>query len=417
MSVFAIFTLLITSLFSLYALAFAYTVEDQFFEAMLASQAQEQLAYFARNGEWPTISDPNLKRYLSIAEMPEELASVLEREPKRKEIAGAQGRHYHLHSMALASGEKSWLVAEVSQQLVFRSMRSVVLEILLFSALGALMTALLLAWYLARNTALPISSLSAQLAQMQPEQLPAQLPQNTSLSEVGVLTRGLNRLILRVREFVEREQNFTRDVSHELRTPLSVIQCAAEQLIAQEELGSAAKIQLGLILQGSVQLQQTISTLLSIVREAHCSHASAATCRVLPVLERVVIEQAPLLGDKAIELTLDIDERLHAQIAEPILHIVLSNLLGNAFAHSEPDSSVRVWTHNRRLVIGNLSHNGLSAQAAEAFHKHPASTGLGLGLSIVQRLSDRYDLALRLTQEHGFIQASFALAGCDTNPV
>ena len=41
--------------------------------------------------------------------------------------------------------------------------------------------------------------------------------------EVRALSDALTRLSHRVKEFVERERNFTRDASHELRSPLTVV--------------------------------------------------------------------------------------------------------------------------------------------------------------------------------------------------
>ena len=411
MSAFAVFCLLTAALFSLYAFAFAYTVEDQFFATMLEEQAQRQQHYFAQHGQWPPTENPNVKMYFRAADLPEEVRKVLSVEPRRNELAGAQGRHYHLRRMALADGAEAWLVAEVSQKLVFRRMRGTVLEILLYSTLGVLVSALVLAWYLARNTALPISRLSAMLAGLQPAQLPMQLPHNHSLSEVGVLTRGVNGLIQRVREFVEREQSFTRDVSHELRTPLTVVRCAAEQLVAAPNLAPDALATLQLILRSTAQLQHTIETLLTIAREEHHALANPSPSRLLPVLERVVVEQSPLLAEKDVLLHIQIDHAQQAQLPEPLLHIVLSNLLGNAFAHCDSQSEITLFIQHQRLCIRNQSAVALAPDAFNAFSKHAGSSGFGLGLAIVQRLSDRFELDLRLTHSDRCIEASFALHG------
>ena len=408
MSAFAAFCLLTTGLFSLYALAFAYTVEDQFFAAMLEEQAQRHQQYFARHGRWPQFENPNVRMYFQSADLPEEVRTLLALEPRRSEFAGAQGRHYHVQRMKLSDGAQAWLVAEVSQKLVFRRMRGTVLEILLFSILGALLTGLVLAWYLARTTALPISRLSAVLATLKPNQLPPKLPHDQSLSEVGVLTRGLNDLVQRVREFIEREQAFTRDVSHELRTPLTVISCTAEQLIALPELSESVQGQLQLILRGSAQLQQTVHTLLTIARDEKRS-GSGARSRVLPVLEQVVLEQASLLGEKAVELDLRVDASQQAELSEAVLHIVLSNLLGNAFAHCDSPSTIEVLVRDQRLCIRNQSGVELDPQLFAEFHKQSGSTGFGLGLSIVQRLSDRFSLALQLERQQRWVEASFDL--------
>ncbi len=46
--------------------------------------------------------------------------------------------------------------------------------------------------------------------------------------EIGLIALNIQNSFKRVRMFIKREKDFTRDVSHELRTPLSVIKGALE---------------------------------------------------------------------------------------------------------------------------------------------------------------------------------------------
>lgn len=402
---FTAFCLLTTGLFSLYAFAFAYSVEDEFFATMLEEQAQRQLQHFAKHGQW--LDDKSgLQMYFEIAQMPADLGRVLAQEPRRSEVAGTQGRHYHVVRMALPDHSEAWLVAEVSNKLVFRRMRGTVLEILIFSTLSLLLAALTLAWFLARTTALPITRLSMTLAALNPQQLPENLPCDAGVSEVGMLTRGLSELVQRIRKFIAREQSFTRDVSHELRTPLTVIRCTAEQLLTKAALEPEVQSSLNLILQASAQLQQTVHTLLVIAREENAD-IPQTPCRLTPLLEQVVLEQAPLLADKTVELRLNIAHDLQILGREPVLRIMLANLLGNAFAHCDSPSAIEVFVRDERLCIRNTSQYPIAEESFEAFHKHGASTGFGLGLSIAQRLSERFGLALQCRRDGDWVEASF----------
>ena len=53
--------------------------------------------------------------------------------------------------------------------------------------------------------------------------------------EIVTLSEALDRLSQRIREFITREREFTRDVSHELRSPLTVIGIACEMLLSEQE--------------------------------------------------------------------------------------------------------------------------------------------------------------------------------------
>ena len=59
----------------------------------------------------------------------------------------------------------------------------------------------------------------------------------------------------------------------------------------------AGRRHLAHVRQSVLQLEQTIATLLALAREQHVV-ADAAPITLLPVLERVVVEQAPLLDGR-----------------------------------------------------------------------------------------------------------------------
>ncbi len=395
MLVFASYCLLITALFSLYALAFAYSVEDEFFEAMLAQEAQRQQLAFTRTGEWTATQDLGMHVAKSSAELPLEIQSEFQARPNRREFGGLAGRHFHILPLSEAQNS-AWLVAEVSSKLVFRRMRGKVFDILFGSTLAILAMALLLAWWLANSTAKPLTQLANLLARMQPDQLPSTLPNTLRKDEVGVLTAGLNDLVQRIQAFIVREQEFTKDASHELRTPLSVIRCTAEQLIALANLPAPAMAQLKLIQTSSMQLQQTVMSLLSLARES--SELVAEPVLVLPVLEHIILEQSAWLDKKAMQLKIDIEPMFRLLLPESVLHIVLANLIGNAFQHGEAKSVVNIYTKAGRLWILN--------QHAVALEP---SIGFGLGLSIVRRLAKRFAIDVVITHTQAQTQVSIAI--------
>lgn len=394
MLAFAGYCLLVTALFSLYVLAFAYSVEDEFFEAMLAQEAQRQQLQFARTGEWSAPPDQGMRIAKSSAELPSEIRSAYQAHPHRREFTGLAGRHFHIHKLP-DELNGAWLVAEVSNKLVFRRMRGSVFNILFGSTMVMLALALLLAWWMANNTTKPLTQLAKVISNMQPDQLPSTLPNTARQDEVGILTAGLNDLIQRVQKFIEREQEFTKDASHELRTPLSVIRCAAEQLIALPSLPAAAIAQLKLIQASSLQLQQTVMSLLSLARES--GQLGATPVLVLPVLELVILEQSAWLDKKSMLLVIEVDPAFSLLLQASVLHIVLANLIGNAFQHGEAGSEVNIYSNTGRLWIKN--------QHAVAFE---ASAGFGLGLSIVRRLAKRFAIDVRI--EHAQSQTSVSIA-------
>ncbi|MDQ3618277.1 MAG: HAMP domain-containing histidine kinase [Pseudomonadota bacterium] len=413
MLAFAGFTLAVTALFGLYAVAFVYSVEDEFFEAMLQQEAAAQLAQHARHGRWDAPRSGFMSIHADTGSMPDDLRAQHRAEPWRVEFPGNAGRHYHLLPLdPQPPAARAYLVAEVSEQLVVRPIRDDIFALLAWSALGVIALALLLGYWLARRTAAPLADLAARVGEMQPGRLPDGLAERYPDDEIGVLARGLQALIDRVRTFIAREQEFTRDASHELRTPLTVIRSAAERLASEPALSSEAGRQIDHVRESVRQLEQTVTLLLSLAREDRPDVIGSGPTALLPAIERVVVEQAPLLDDKPVTVEVAVPRDAVITLPAGVLHILLSNLIGNAFAHTR-QGRIAIDLHADRLRIIN-SGGGLADpvrdEAFQAFNKGPNSTGSGLGLAIVQRLCDRYGLELRIESDSAATTASIALS-------
>ncbi len=423
MLAFAIFAFGLIALFTLYALAFAYTVEDAYLVEGLKQEEARQRTHYLQHSEWLPPEDPNTVLVPDPAEFPAELRQAWRDEPEQREFAGSHGRHYHLHDFRVGDTQ-AWLVAEVGSRLIFRQMRAQVVAILGWSAGIALALALLLGWWIGRRTTRPLSQLVDAVVRLQPDRLPGGdwLPTGATNTpdEVGILARGLDDLVRRVGAFIEREQEFTRDVSHELRTPLAVIRSYGEQLASDPELGTDARRKLAAIQQSARQLEQTVTTLLSLAREIDGPHSavdgpSGATL-LLPLIERVIIEQSSLHSDRYLELAIDVPADTKVDLAENVTQILLANLLGNAFAHGDHDGrpgdpDIRIEVRQSRLWISNRAREPLAGAAFEPFRKGTSSAGFGLGLAIVRRLCDRHAIDLRIEHHDGVTTASFPVQG------
>ena len=411
MLAFAGFTCLTAAVFGLYAVVFMYAVEDSFFEAMLEQEAAVQLRQHAESGHWAPPRDAWISVHADPTSFPADLKAQFSAEPWRREFPGRNARHYHVKEIAPpTSGARVWLVAEVSAHLVVRPMRNKVLLLLACSGLLIVATALLAGYWLARRTTGPLSRLAARVDRMSPDQLPVDFAQDFPADEVGVLARGLQGLVRRVHAFITREQEFTRDVSHELRTPLAVILGAAERLATEPHLTDAGRQYLGHVRQSIAQLEQTVTSLLTLAREER-SVDHGEPVPILPVLERVIVEQSPLLDGKEVTVEVEVGHRTRIALPAPVLHILLSNLIGNAFAHTTA-GKVRVDLEHDRLRIansGDATDPAARWQLQQAFSKRDGSSGFGLGFAIVRRLCDRHRIDLRIEHGDGTVIASIGL--------
>jgi two-component system heavy metal sensor histidine kinase CusS len=92
-------------------------------------------------------------------------------------------------------------------------------------------TAALAAWAVRRSLA-PLRRLSAQAAQVQPDNLAVRLPEAGIDRELKEFTRTFNSMLGRVQAAYQQMEGFNADVAHELRTPLATLISGTEIVLS-----------------------------------------------------------------------------------------------------------------------------------------------------------------------------------------
>jgi len=401
MLAFAGYTVMVGAVFSLLAMSFVYGVEDQFFVAALRAEVERQQQHRLEQGTWAATSVDFIRLYPGGKNLPDDLAATLATGTPSREIRGDAGRHYHVRSL---HGDGSLLVAEVSQQLVVRPLRRMLLAWLAASAAAFTLMALGVAWALARRTSAPLALLASGVAASRPEALPHSLARGLQHDEVGELARHLDALHARVRAFIAREQAFTADAGHELRTPLAALGLACERL---RPGCPAASVPVLDAMQASLwQLQQTVELLLALAREESRS-AVHPELALLPQVEQLLLAHAPWLDQQGVNIEIDVPPRLTRRWPAALTQMLLGNLLVNAMAHRQ-SQDIRIEADDRRVSVSNA---GLpppaqllddDAAGSRVGVKGPHSTGLGMGLSILRRVAERHGLTLAFSHQDGW---------------
>ena len=287
------------------------------------------------------------------------------------------------------------------------SLEVVALPILL--ALIALAASAWVTYRMAKRLVSPLHWLAREVRRWDPMDpatgalAPDRLPPESGM-ETRLLAGALQRMGDRMRAFVRRERDFTRDASHELRTPLTVIRVASDLLRSDPDLPERAHRSLDRIQRAGRDMEQVIEAFLVLARESNVEPAREDFA-VRDVVEEEVHKVRPLLAGK--DVTLDVVEDASPELhASPrVLAVMLGNLLDNACTFTEHGRIVVTIGTDRVSVTDTgigMSTDVVQRAFDPFFRADPnAPDGKGLGLSIVRRLGERFGWPVTLESAPG----------------
>jgi len=217
---------------------------------------------------------------------------------------------------------------------------------------------------------------------------------------VGLVTiASAERLLLlfEARENARERQEIVAIVSHDLRTPLQTLNLGLDAI--EQSIGVPAASALGAttarMRRSMRRMEQLIGDLLDVSRiHDHGLQLRLTSQHVLPMIEEVCAQYAPIADKKGIVLRADVDASLTMVCDAERLTQALGNLVENALRHTENGSvSLRaraVGGGRTRLEVidtGVGIRPEIRARLFERLFQGETSGragGLGLGLFIVQ---------------------------------
>ncbi|AKD56733.1 sensor histidine kinase [Spirosoma radiotolerans] len=226
-----------------------------------------------------------------------------------------------------------------------------------------------------------------------------------SRDELYQLTDTLNRMLGRIRENVDLQQNFFGAAAHELRTPLTIMKTGLEVTLGNDQVLGGVKPFLVSQLDEVSRLARLLDEFLTLSRPEE----SAQPLRLSEVdgpelINHCLTQLASLAVEYEVTTCLETDELIHEPIvtdAVKLEHILL-NLIENAIKYAVTGSSVVVQlTYSTGWVVcvqnQTVRASGPTLDLMQPyFRADPLKEGHGLGLWISHRLTVLLGGKLRL---------------------
>jgi signal transduction histidine kinase len=278
------------------------------------------------------------------------------------------------------------------------------LALLAAAVLGMSVLSAVAGFWLSGRVIAPVTDLVRRVAKLRPEDRPEPLADHYPWMEVHELAEDFDDYLARLSSFIERERAFTADVSHELRTPLAVLNGAAEVLLSDPGLPKDARGRVMRMARGIEEMTEITTALLVLAREEGAEGArGVASCDVEAVVQEVADKLRELHRAKPVILEVEVTARPRLAVERAVLTMVVSNLLRNAFAHTE-QGRIRVCLDERTLEVadtgGGIDPAELS-RVFERYYRSENSSGAGIGLSLVKRICDRYGWIISIDSQPG----------------
>ena len=266
----------------------------------------------------------------------------------------------------------------------------------------SLLLAILLGRLLASRVMAPVARLAGQVRHRdQILEAAPRLADDYAKDEVGALALSFDQTLGRLREALQREKLFTSDVSHELRTPLMVLASSCELLLEYPGLDPRSRTQVTRVSRATLGMRQLVETFLLLARtEGQSPHTSDHQSLAQAAEELLETWRKPI-EEKGLQLVYVPCATATGVYNPTLLQSVMGNLLRNAW-HYTDEGFIRLTLSEHGFSVED-SGIGIPLEKREAMFQpfirgdEQRGEGLGLGLSLVQRICTNQKWSVTLT--------------------
>jgi len=290
----------------------------------------------------------------------------------------------------------------------FEERERVLFAVVLVGFVLSLALAVFLGWVLARKVMAPVVRLARQVRHRdQLLGLAPPLAPDYAADEVGELAVAFDATLGRLRQALTRERLFTSDVSHELRTPLMILASSCELLLENPGLDLRGRAQVERIARACEEMRELVQTFLMLARAQHEDAGMSQQKTLSEVADGLLTLWRGPIETKGLKLIFEPGDPQGAGYNATLLQAVMGNLLRNALHYTE-GGFIRLTLTTLGFRVED-SGVGIPEEKREAMFEpfvrgnEKRGEGLGLGLSLVQRICENQGWSVSLTnmEPHG----------------
>ena len=279
-----------------------------------------------------------------------------------------------------------------------------------FTALIAILIFAFLLIMIMQKIAKPIESLKVWAKSLNQDNIKNPLPDFT-YNELNVLASIVQNSLMATHKSLNREQRFLSYASHELRTPISVIRSNVDlvkRLSEKYPLSDKQQLTLQRIERAGLTMSDLTDTLLWLSRTDN-QKSQEVVLEPVDLNEKITHlcdELNYLLNSKDVEINIENQspEDNVVNIAAIACHIVLSNLIRNAYQHTQ-QGNINITIHGSRITIINSSDSQEKDNIKKS-RSQQAELGYGLGLQLSEKIIKHQGWFYEITNSEGYYRVT-----------
>jgi len=263
-------------------------------------------------------------------------------------------------------------------------------------------------YFLAGRALAPLRTFSSYMEKLQTENLSEQLQIPKTGDEIARLTCSFNKMLNRLSQAFEAQQQFSANAAHELRTPLAVMQTKLDVLQKRKNPTlEEYKETVFMLSEQTERLSDLVNVLLEMTELQTIQRTDEIALSEL--VEEVLCDLSQIADSMGVEL---IQEKGEATLigSDTLIYRAVYNLVENAIKYNRPNGTVTVGIKNtddsavlyvKDTGTGILPENWehiFTPFVREDKSRSRAMGGAGLGLALVQEIAKQHEGNVRIAQ-------------------
>ena len=219
--------------------------------------------------------------------------------------------------------------------------------------------------------------------------------ENSEIDELNKLTEIFEKMSLKISSDFNAQKEYTENVSHEIQTPLAIISSKADELLQSEKLEKDEMEKLETIMNTTSRLARINQALILLTKIENKFYAETTTLNIKKIIQEKIDFYSHLIDEKGISVKIDINDDHQLSMNTYLADTLFLNLIKNAIMHNTNDGSIEISFDGKILNIINTGPKlDFDDNIFKRFVRSTNKESLGIGLSIVKRICDFYNMEI-----------------------